>query len=177
MLSNPNWRIAVLIVTVYGALGYAALLGLASVTSVERTLEPGTRYAFCGLYLDCHLGVAVEGARVEAAGAGHRYIVQVRFDSDAVRARLTMENPALILTDADGRRFRPVSRPASVTLAPGEVARAEVVFETPGPLLSPRLLVRQGPWIERLMETFLVGDVDSLLHKRVYLALTPPASP
>jgi hypothetical protein len=179
MLSNPNWRIAVLIVTVYGGLGYAALLGLVSVTSVERTLDPGTRYAFCGFYLDCHLGVVVEGARAEAtpSGAAHRYVVHVRFDSDAVRARLTMENPTLILTDADGRRFRPVSRPASVTLAPGEAVRADVVFETPGPLTSPRLLVRQGPWIERLLETFLVGDVDSLLHKRVYLALTPPVSP
>jgi hypothetical protein len=177
MLSNPNWRIAVLIVTVYGALGYAALLGLVSVTSVERTLEPGARYAFCGLYLDCHLGVAVEGTRVEAAGTGHRYIVQVRFDSDARAARLTVKNPALILTDATGRRYSPLESLPSVALLPGEAARAEVVFETPGPLHAPRLHVRQGPWFERLLETFLVGDMDSLLHKRVYLALTPPASP
>jgi len=173
MLNNPNWRIAVLLMTVYGALGYGVLLGLASLTSVERTLEPGARYAFCGFYLDCHLGVAVEGARAEAApsGAGYRYVVQVRFDSDAVRARLTVRNPKLLLTDAGGRQFHAVSSPASVTLAPGETARAEVVFETAGPLQSPRLLVRQGPWFERVLETFLVGDVDSVLHKRVYLAL------
>lgn len=174
MLNNPNWRIAAVLVTVYGALGYAALLGLVSLTSVERTLEPGARYAFCGFYLDCHLGVSIEGARAEAApsGSGYRYVVRVRFDSDAVAARLTMRNPTLVLTDASGRRYWPVSGPASVTLAPGEAMRAEVVFETPGPVQSPRLLARQGPWIERLLETFLVGDVDSLLHKRVYLAIT-----
>ena len=67
MLTNPNWRIAVLLVTVYGVLGYGALLGLVSLTSVERTLEPGARYSFCGFYLDCHLGVSIEGARAETA--------------------------------------------------------------------------------------------------------------
>jgi hypothetical protein len=173
MLTNPNWRIAALMLTVYGVLGYAALLGLVSLTSVERTLEPGTRYRFCGFYLDCHLGVSIEGARAEAApsGTGHRYVVQVRFESDAAAARLTVRNPTLRLTDASGRQYRPVSHPASVTLRPGEAIQAEVVFETPGPLRSPRLLARQGPWIERLLETFLVGDVDSILHKRVYLAI------
>jgi hypothetical protein len=173
MLNNPNWRIAALLVTVYGVLGYAALLGLVSLTSVERTLEPGRRYAFCGFYLDCHLGVSIESARAEAApsGSGHRYVVQVRFDSDAVAARLTLRNPTLRLTDGSGRRYRPVSPPTSITLRPGEAMRAEIVFETPGPLRSPRLLARQGPWIERLLETFLVGDVDSILHKRVYLAI------
>jgi hypothetical protein len=179
MLTNPNWRIAVLLVTVYGVLGYGALLGLVSLTSVERTLEPGARYSFCGFYLDCHLGVSIEGAQAEAApsGTGHRYVVQVRFDSDAGAARLTVRNPTLRLTDGSGRQYRPLSRPASISLRPGEVTRAEVVFETPGPLRSPRLLARQGPWIERLLETFLVGDVDSILHKRVYLAISLPASP
>ena len=173
MLNNPNFRIAALLVTVYGVLGYAALLGLVSLTSVERTLELGTRYSFCGFYLDCHLGVAVEGARAEVApsGTGHRYIVRVRFDSDAVAARLTVRNPVLLLIDASGRTYRPVSSPASVTLSPGQAVRTEVVYETPGPLRSPRLVARQGPWIERLLETFLVGDVDSVLHKRVYLAI------
>jgi hypothetical protein len=178
MLNNPNLRIAVLLVTVYGVLGYGALLGLVSLTSVERTLEPGTRYAFCGLYFDCHLGVAIESARAEVAGtgAGHRYVVRLRFDSDAGAARLSVRNPTLRLTDASGRQYRPVSRLASVTLRPGEATRAEVVFETPGPLRSPRLLARQGPWIERVLETFLVGDVDSILHKRVYLAVGVPGS-
>lgn len=172
MLNSPNWRIAVLLVAVYGALGYGALLGLVSLTSVERTLEPGARYSFCGFYLDCHLGVSIEGTRTEAAPSGGlRYVVQVRFDSDAGAARLTVRNPTLRLTEASGRQYRPVSRLTSVTLGPGEAMRTEVVFETPGPLRSPRLLARQGPWIERLVEAFLVGDVDSILHKRVYLAI------
>ena len=173
MLNNPNWRIAALLVTVYGVLGYGALLGLVSLTSTERTLEPGARYSFCGFYLDCHLGVAIEGARAETApsGTGHRYVLLVRFDSDAVAARLTVRNPTLRLTDGSGRQYQPVGSPASVTLGPGEATRAEIVFETPGPLRSPRLLARQGPWIERLLETFLLGDADSILHKRVYLAI------
>jgi hypothetical protein len=172
-MSNPRWRTMAKLTIAVAALGYLGLLVITSLTSDERTLEPGARYAFCGFYLDCHLGVSVEQARTEPvrAGAGYRYVVQLRFDSDARRARLTLRNPTLMLMDVRGRRFLPVTNPANVTLNPGEVSRSELVFETPEPLQFPRLVVRQGPRLERLLETFLVGDADSILHQRVYLAL------
>ncbi len=173
-MRSPHLRIAALLITAYAAIGYSSLLVMASLTSRERVLPPGARYAFCGFYLDCHLGVSLEQIRVEPVpGGAAQYRVRVRVDSDAVRARLGVRALTAVLEDAQGRRYRAVQVPAAMSLGPGDAAHGEFVFVTPGPIEGARLRVQMGHWIERLVETFLVGDVDSLLHKRVYLALEP----
>ncbi|MGH7562369.1 MAG: hypothetical protein ACRENB_15285 [Gemmatimonadales bacterium] len=161
--------IAVPVVAV-GTLGYLTLLLTTSLTSVERVLPVGARYAFCGPYLDCHLGVTVVGASV-TPGPVTRYVVRVRFDSDARRARLDLDGPTAHLHDAGGRRYRAVSGPSRMALAAGDGVISEFVFETPGPLVEPRLRLQEGVFVERVLERLLIGDPDSILHKRVYLSL------
>ncbi|MFB3133439.1 MAG: hypothetical protein ACE10K_13050 [Rhodothermales bacterium] len=100
------------------ALGWAALylvvLTGASLTSQEKVLDLKERKAFCGFYLDCHLGVSVEEVqRVSHVGEdaeqvqadGVFYLITVRVSSDAVRAKMTLEHPKATLIDARGATY------------------------------------------------------------------------
>jgi hypothetical protein len=96
---------------------YAALLLITSLASGERTLALGEAKRFCGFYLDCHLGVAVErvdtlariGEGSEALQAGGTfYVLTVRVSSDAQRVPLELERPHAVLVDAEGYRYERV---------------------------------------------------------------------
>jgi hypothetical protein len=155
-----------------GVLGYLGLVFLVSVTSLERTLPAGAPLRFCGLYLDCHLSASVEEARTTPLpGGGVRYTVTVRFASDARRATLTLDRPDARLVDDRGISIGSMAGPRAMVLAPDTSVSADYVFDAPGPLENPRLLVRKGGFLERLTELFLVGDPDSFLHQPVTLAL------
>jgi hypothetical protein len=47
------------------------------------------------------------------------------------------------------------------------------VFDLPSDIRNPSLLITEGPWMGRLIELFLIGDEDSLFHKKTRFRLEP----
>ena len=94
---------------------YVTLLVVTSIASRERTLAIGETKRFCGFYLDCHMGVAVERvdtmSRIGESGdevraGGTFYVVTLRVSSDARRVPLHLEQPRAVIVDAEGFRQR-----------------------------------------------------------------------
>lgn len=162
-----------------------------SLASREQVLGKNEPKPFCGFYLDCHISIAVTdvvhtGTLGDPAhpitANGVFYVVTVRYGSDAIRARLTPDDPRAYLVDARGRRFdrSPAGEQALATqlgqavpvrkeLAPGEFYTTALVFDVAEDAADPRMVATPGFWPERFLELFLIGDEDSLLHrKRVF---------
>jgi hypothetical protein len=185
-----------------GGLGWLAiyfgLLVAASVTSEAGVLGLNEEKRFCGFYLDCHILFNVlEVRKEEALGTppsreeadGVFYVVTVGVRSDARRAELGFE-AAIELVDGRGRRFgRSTKGERALAAAGGEVFRGEqslaagasradaVVFDVPSGIEDPHLLINEGFGPARFVETFLIGDEDSLLHARTTFRLEPPSAP
>lgn len=176
----------------WGALYLAGLLAT-SLASDDRLLGWHHPKPFCGFYIDCHVSVSVEGVTTTPAiGEGaHRvtaegmfYVVTLRYSSNAIRAPLSTGSPAATIRDDQGRMYSRASEAEAVltstlehpaplprTLAPGESVTTQIVFDLPPEAPAPRLYVRQGFGIDRLVELFLIGDEDSLLHRRTWFWL------
>ncbi len=179
------------------ALGWAALylvvLAGASLTSQEKVLDLKERKAFCGFYLDCHLSVSVEevqrvphvGERAEQVQAdGVFYLITVRVNNDGVQARLPLRNPKATLIDAYGVTYtRSLAAEQALTEAEGmpmAFARSvsaghsytkTLVFDVPPGVRVPKLLITQGMVLDRFIERFLIGDEDSLFHRKTVFAV------
>ena len=173
---------------------YVALLVVTSLASSERTLALGETKRFCGFYLDCHMGVAVErvdttsrigdGSNLLQAG-GTFYIVTVRVSSDARRVPLDLERPRAVLVDAEGYEYERVhdaedrlaSGSAPVDLErrveAGQSFARQLVFDVPRGAREPRLHVTEGSIIERALELAIIGDEDAMLHAPTLHALEP----
>jgi hypothetical protein len=188
-------RIARSIALIAGAwvAAYAALLVVTSLVSRERTLALGETKRFCGFYLDCHMGISVErvdtvstiGEGNDALGAGGTfYVVTLRVSSDARRVPLHLEQPEIVIVDAEGYRYER-SLDAEQTLARAELADLEqpvnagdsfsrtVVIDVPHDARHPRLHVTMGGRLDRVVELAVIGDEDALLHARTLQALVP----
>ncbi|MEO8294331.1 MAG: hypothetical protein ABI613_02370 [Gemmatimonadota bacterium] len=166
-----------------GVVVYATLLLTVSLTSQEEMLGQGVPKRFCGFYLDCHLGVAVQGVeRATTIGAAHAagsfYIVTIRVSSNAKRATLMMKDPRVVVLDARGNRFErattaeaelgKVSSPPAPFAQPviaGASFDTRVVFDLPNEVRAPRLLIRDVRGVDVVIESLLTGDEDSMLHK------------
>lgn len=172
---------------VWGAVYFVILLAV-SLLSGERALARGEEKAFCGFYFDCHLHASVTDVRrTKTLGnpanprtaRGNYFIVTVRISSDARGATLTPHNLIATVTDDAGRAYardldaeraleetegddpsfkRPVEANASYT--------KRLVFDLPEDARGATLHVSEGPFVERLFEFFIIGDEDSLLHRR-----------
>jgi hypothetical protein len=172
---------------------YAAALAASAALSRERLLAAGETKRFCGAYLDCHLGVRVEGVeRREAIGGvrsrGAFHVVTVRVSSDAVRATLRPERLEFALVDVAGNRYErahsaesalaaeagieppPLERP----VPPGGSYAVRIVFDVPPEALAPRLLAREGAGVMGVLERVLIGDEDAFGHRARLLALPAP---
>ncbi len=179
------------------ALGWAALylvvLAGASLTSQEKVLDLKERKAFCGFYLDCHLSVSVEevqrvphvGERAEQVQAdGVFYLITVRVNNDGMQARLPLRNPKATLIDAYGVTYtrsleaeRALAEQEGVPMAftrsvsAGHSYTKTLVFDVPPGVRAPKLLVTQGMVLDRFIELFLIGDEDSLFHRKTVFAV------
>lgn len=159
---------------------YGAMLVGTSLLSEEKTLDLNEPKEFCGFYLDCHMHTTVTSVRKaktigDKAAKGEFYIVTVKVFSNAKAATLGFGGLKLHVIDADGRRYphspevekgdpwftRPVP-------AGGSFER-EVVFDLPVNVHNPRLDMHDD---QSLFEKVLIGDEDSILHKRNYFKLT-----
>jgi hypothetical protein len=168
--------------------GYIILLLVASIFSEEKTLGFNEPKEFCGFYLDCHMHASVSGVRKtktigDAAAKGEFYIVTVKVSSDARHAALGLLAPQAQVFDASGRIFErdrdaenaliasATEQPFDQKIPAGSEFEKEIVFDLPADIKNPRLDVAEGIGIDKVIETILIGDEDSLLHKRNYFKL------
>lgn len=161
---------------------YALALFGVSLSSSEQTLAFHEPKRFCGFYLDCHMATEVSTVRREKEYKGQTaiggfWIVGIEVSSDARRAKLRIISPRFQVVDEGERRFDPVrllSTP-SMTLerriGPDERIKGEIVFDLPESVKNPRLDVQMVDPIDVAFETILIGDEDSLFHKRTYFSL------
>lgn len=171
---------------------YATILVATSVTSHERTLPLGETKRFCGFYLDCHMGVAVErvdtmssigepGNEIRAGGAF--YVATLRVSSNAVRAPLRLESPRFVIVDREGfeyERLPPAEEKLAgalladleQTVAAGDSFTRTIVIDVPQGVRQPRLHVTMGGSLARLAELAIIGDEDALLHSPTLHALS-----
>jgi hypothetical protein len=168
-----------------GGLLYGGLLLAVSGTSREVVLARGERQRFCGFYLDCHLGFVVREVRVERRGDDDLYQVDLEIVSDARRITMTPGPLDISLLDKAGCRSwrRDATAEAAVTGRPyrespfdeplpaGTGYVRTLVFRVPAGVEHPRLSVREGFWVDRLLELVLIGDDDSFLHRRTTMSL------
>lgn len=175
---------------------YFALLFFTSFTSKEKVLAFNEPKEFCGFYLDCHLHAAVTNVRqTKTIGEGTNqkraqgmfYVVTVKVFSDAKRATLGLLMPRARVFDATGKVFERSAEAEQALEATTGNATAfdkrvgpqddyftkEIVFDLPDDAKSPKLDLTEGYAIDRVIEFFLIGDEDSMFHKRVRFSLEP----
>jgi hypothetical protein len=184
---HPRGKRVVRILMLVGVAGYAGALLATSLASQEQVLARGDTLKFCGFYLDCHLGVAVEGVdRQEFIGdrraAGAFYLVRLRVSSDAREATLHLGRPTFKVIDQAGQSYqraedaeRELAQSTDSMLRQPIVAggsyEVQLVFDLPESVAEPRLLVTDPTGVDRVLEGLLIGDSDSILHKPTTLAL------
>lgn len=168
---------------------YVTVLVITSLASRERTLALGETKRFCGFYLDCHMGVAVERVDTVSSIGGVRaggtfYVVTLRVSSDARRVPLRLEQPKIAIVDREGFRHER-SPDAEHALGRGQLLELErpveaghsftraVVIDVPHDVRDPRLHVTMGGPLDRTVELALIGDEDALLHAPTMHALVP----
>jgi hypothetical protein len=183
--------------------GYSATLFGASLASQELTLAPGSEKYFCEV--DCHLAYSVTGvqsATVIDGGESSPLRVQGNFAIVSVRTRFDENtisrhrgngpldpSPREITLVDEGGHCYPISQAGQQALSdseqagpsmmqalrPGESYISKLVFEVPRDSRNLRLFI-DSPTEPRWIGQVLIGSEDSVLHKKVYLAL-PAAAP
>ena len=180
------------------AAGYGATLVGASTVSHNYDLAPGQEKYFCEI--DCHIAYSIVSVeKTKALGAatttqtasGTFYVISLRtrFDEHTISptrgdAPLQPSPRTVTLVDNQGREYFlsdsgqealenslaghwiPMTRP----LRPGESYTTQLVFDLPADARGLKLLVASPSnpaWLGRIV----IGDEDSVLHKKVYLQL------
>ena len=164
-----------------------------SLASREVVLPHRETKFFCGFYPDCHLNVAVmdvSGTPAVGDGASQRtaqgsfFFVTIRVGSEAETETLSLHRPAVHVVDDLGRTFDPLPpgtpgldgiagvEGLSQPVAAGKAYLTVLAFDLPKGLTNPRLHINAvDGWPGRLCEMFLMGDEDSLLHKKTTFSL------
>lgn len=161
---------------------FGILLFGSSLLSEEKTLKFNEPKNFCGAYLDCHLHTAVIDVRRtkkigDRKAEGEFYIVKVKVFSDAKQAKLGLERPKLQILDESGKIYERIkditlsTDPFERKVPAGGDFEAEAVFDLPLDVKIPRLDIREGTRVERMLEAVLIGDEDSIMHKRKFFKL------
>lgn len=164
---------------------YGIFLVGTSLLSEEKTLTLNEPKNYCGFYLDCHMHTAVSGVRKtktigDKTAKGEFYIVKVKVFSDAKGAKLGLHSVYAKILDANGNEFERDAKaeeklgkqmPFDKRITPEESFEKEIVFDLPNDAENPRLDIQEGSGIERAFEAVLIGDEDSIWHKRKYFEL------
>lgn len=167
---------------------YVFLFFCASFFSAEKTLAFNEPKEFCGFYFDCHLRAAVGGVRKtktlgDRTANGEFYVVKVKVFSDAKQAALGLLTVDARVVDGQNREFERDAKaesqlgeqpPFERQISPAESFEKEIVFDLPLDAANPRLDIREGYGIDHAIEAVLIGDEDSLFHKRIRFNLEQP---
>jgi hypothetical protein len=156
---------------------YAILLFGSSLLSEEKNLGLNEPKEFCGFYLDCHMHASVSGVRKtktigDKTAKGEFYIVKVKIFSDAKRVDLGLLAPKLFVIDENGKAYPRAEDaenpepPFDKTIPAGGSLEKEIVFDLPADVKNARLDIAEGIGIDKVIEAVLIGDEDSILHKR-----------
>ncbi|MEO8041744.1 MAG: DUF4352 domain-containing protein [Acidobacteriota bacterium] len=171
-------------VAVWFVFYFAMLFGF-SVTSKEKNLALNEPKEFCGFYLDCHMHTSVTDVRTaktigNKTANGEFYIVKVKVFSDAKAATIGLLTVDAHVVDGAGQKYdRDMTAESNLSpqpdfekpISPVESFEKEIVFDLPEKIDQPRLDIREGYGIDHAIEAVLVGDEDSILHKRNYFSL------
>ena len=156
------------------AIVYLSLLFGFSAGSHETALARGQEKYFCEI--DCHLAYSIFDVKSQPDG---RTIVtlRTRFDETTTSpnrpkdAPLTPSPREVRLIDDTGRAYAPNATqgtPLSTPLKPADSYTTQLEFNLPKDAAGLRLLVNTVPaWPDKLV----IGDENSLLHKKTYLSL------
>ena len=171
-------------------LGYVILLAIGSIFSVEHRLALNEPKEFCGFYFDCHMHTEVTGLRItktigDRTADGEFYIVKVKVFSDARSAKLGLNTVEAKAIDGQKRTYeRDLAAEANLgdqppfekKISPSESFEKEIVFDLPADVGDPHLDLREGYGIDHAIEAILIGDEDSIFHKRDYFDLSERAA-
>ncbi len=168
---------------------YVIVFLMSSIFSVERTLGLNEPKEFCGFYLDCHLNARLSGVRRSKTfgrltAQNEFFIAKVKISNDARRESLALITPKFTVIDEQGRQFSPTedltvsiqTPPFEEKIPAGQSIESEIAFDLPPDAKNPRLDIREGYGIDHAIEAILVGDEDSLWHKRNYFGLENAAT-
>ena len=160
-----------------GAVVYFALLFGFSAGSHATTLARGQEKYFCEI--DCHLAYSVVDVKTQPEADSSRYVItlRTRFDETTTSpnrpkdAPLTPSPREVRLVDSAGHEYTPVFThgiPLLTPLKPAESYTTELEFAIPKNVTGLRLLINTTPaWPNQVV----IGDENSWLHKKTYLAL------
>jgi len=154
---------------------YAVVLGVVGLAMPRESRAPGERACFddwcvAGLRADA----AGSGSAPCAAGADTRvWIVSFEVSSDARRVRQRARDARALLEDARGREYEACAGPLGAhaltdVLDPGESFVVQLPFRLPGAAAPAGAVISHGAFPGVL----LIGDDQSLLHRRRLLGLT-----
>lgn len=177
-------------------LGFYLMLLLAfSLISHEKALAFGEEKHFCEI--DCHLAYSVANIRKtktlgtppdEATAQGIFYVVTVktRFDETTIsRTRgnglLAPNSRVVTILDEQGNGYSPSvegqralaatpegsGTPLDTPLRPGESYTTDLVFDLPGNIKNPELLMREGAFDTH----FIIGHENSFWHGKTTFRL------
>jgi len=109
------------------------------------------------------------------------YVVKVKVSSNVVKAKLGLTTLGANVSDDQHRHFHrdwdaesmlPAQPDFEKMIGPNENFEKEIVFDIPTDAANPRLDLREGFGIDHMIEAVLIGDEDSILHKRTLFKLT-----
>jgi len=171
---KPRFARITAIVAGAAAIIYLALLLSFSAASHETALAHGQEKYFCEI--DCHLAYSVLDAHAQPDG--HLVVtLRTRFDETTTSpnrpkdAPLTPSPREARLIDSAGRTYAPVATagtPLLSPLKPADSYTTQLEFNLPKDATGLRLLINTAPqWPDKLV----IGDDNSLLHKKTYFAL------
>lgn len=168
---------------------YAVMLVGFSFASTETTLEMNEAKQYCGFYLDCHMHTAVTDVRTakqigDQTAKGTFYIAKVKVFSDAKNPNIAFRllEPKVELIDGIGRVYtRNPDAENQLPTAQVQLGRdirgketigKEIVFDVTEPVDGLKLLLTEGYGIDKYVEAVLIGDEDSICHKRTYFKIS-----
>jgi len=169
-------RTTALVVAATSVLYLALLLGF-SATSHSTTLARGQEKYFCEI--DCHLAYSIVDVTTQPEATSIHYLItlRTRFDETTTSpnrpkdAPLTPSPREVRLIDSAGHQYSPVSAsgvPLLTPLKPSESYTAALEFTLPANATGLKLLISTAPaWPDHVV----IGDENSWLHKKTYLAL------
>lgn len=167
---------------------YAAMLIGVSLMSNDNFLSVNEPKAYCGFYIDCHMHSVVTGVRTvknigDQTAKGLYYIVNVKIYSDAKNPDISLRllEPKAVVKDAQDIRYQrsigaedllPTGRVyLGADVRSNEAVEKELVFDLPVDVREPRLDMREGWGVDNFIEAVLIGDEDSIFHKRNYFKI------